>query len=312
MELISKVIPILLLFLVGYIIRRTNFLSRETMDGIKKIVIDIALPAVLFIAFVDLELKKEYVGLILSIVLLCILMLFIGFMINKIPKISSPVFPFIMSGFTFGLLGIPLYVTVFGEANLPSMAIMGIGHEFFIWIVYISAVKLVFNHEKLNLETVKGFITSPLIIALVLGVTINLLGLTNLLYDNLICNGLYTTLEYFSGIATPLILIVIGYGLSFNKEYTKPTIVYTILRLVIMLLVGYLIKFTIIDRFMEFDKYMEYGYFTFLILPPPFSLSIFVGKYGREKDAELVNNITVTYTCLCVIIYIAYVFMIGS
>lgn len=309
MELISKVIPILILFFAGYIIRRTKFLSPETMDGIKKIVIDIALPAVLFIAFVDLDLKKEYIGLILSVFFLCILMLFIGFMINKIPKISNPVLPFIMSGFTFGLLGIPLYVTVFGEANLPSMAIMGIGHEFFIWIVYISVVKLIFNDEKLNIETLKGFVTSPLIIALVLGVAINVSGLSNLLYDNPIGNGLYVTIEYFSSIATPLILIVIGYGLSFNKEYTKPTIIYTVLRLVVMLIVGYLIKFLIIDRFMEFDKYMEYGYFTLLILPPPFSLSIFVGKYGHEKNAELVNNITVTYTCLCVIIYIAYIFL---
>ncbi|GMQ57366.1 auxin efflux carrier [Vallitalea sediminicola] len=309
MELISKVMPILILFFIGFLIRKTDFLSKETIDGIKKIVIDMALPAVLFIAFVNIELKKEYVGLIFSIMFLCILMLFIGFLLNKIPKISNPVLPFIMSGFTFGLLGIPLYVTVFGEANLPSMAIMGIGHEFFIWIIYISAVKVVFSNEKLSLETLKGFLTSPLIIALVLGITINLLGISNLLFEQPVLNGLYVTLEYFSQVATPLILIVIGYGLSFDKQYTKPTIIYVIMRYVIMLSVGYLIKFLIIDKFMVFDKYLEYGYFTLLILPPPFSLSIFVGRYGDEKNAKLVNNITVATTCVCVITYIVYVFI---
>ncbi|WP_113671388.1 AEC family transporter [Vallitalea guaymasensis] len=309
MELISKVMPILILFLIGFLIRKTNFLSKETIDGIKKIVIDMALPAVLFIAFVNIELKKEYVGLIFSIILLCSIMLCIGFLLTKIPKISNPVLPFVLCGFTFGLLGIPLYITVFGETNLPSMAIMGVGHEFFLWIIYMSAVKLVFSNEKLSLKTLKGFLTSPLIIALVLGITINVLGLSNLLHEQPVLNGLYVTLEYFSQIATPLILIVIGYGLSFDKEFTKYTIIYVIMRYAIMLTVGYLIKFLIIDRFMTFDKYLEYAYFTLLILPPPFSLSIFVARYGDEKNAKLVNNITVATTCVCVITYIVYVFI---
>ncbi|QUH30895.1 AEC family transporter [Vallitalea guaymasensis] len=309
MELISKVMPILILFLIGFLIRKTNFLSKETIDGIKKIVIDMALPAVLFIAFVNIELKKEYVGLIFSIILLCSIMLCIGFLLTKIPKISNPVLPFVLCGFTFGLLGIPLYITVFGETNLPSMAIMGVGHEFFLWIIYMSAVKLVFSNEKLSLKTLKGFLTSPLIIALVLGITVNVLGLSNLLHEQPVLNGLYVTLEYFSEIATPLILIVIGYGLSFDKEFTKYTIIYVIMRYAIMLTVGYLIKFLIIDRFMTFDKYLEYAYFTLLILPPPFSLSIFVARYGDEKNAKLVNNITVATTCVCVITYIVYVFI---
>ncbi|WP_304943218.1 AEC family transporter [Vallitalea guaymasensis] len=309
MELISKVMPILILFLIGFLIRKTNFLSKESIDGIKKIVIDMALPAVLFIAFVNIELKKEYVGLIFSIILLCSIMLCIGFLLTKIPKISNPVLPFVLCGFTFGLLGIPLYITVFGETNLPSMAIMGVGHEFFLWIIYMSAVKLVFSNEKLSLKTLKGFLTSPLIIALVLGITINVLGLSNLLHEQPVLNGLYVTLEYFSQIATPLILIVIGYGLSFDKEFTKYTIIYVIMRYAIMLTVGYLIKFLIIDRFMTFDKYLEYAYFTLLILPPPFSLSIFVARYGDEKNAKLVNNITVATTCVCVITYIVYVFI---
>ncbi|WP_273319813.1 AEC family transporter [Vallitalea guaymasensis] len=309
MELISKVMPILILFLIGFLIRKTNFLSKETIDGIKKIVIDMALPAVLFIAFVNIELKKEYLGLIFSIILLCSIMLCIGFLLTKIPKISNPVLPFVLCGFTFGLLGIPLYITVFGETNLPSMAIMGVGHEFFLWIIYMSAVKLVFRNEKLSMKTLKGFLTSPLIIALVLGITVNVLGLSNLLHEQPVLNGLYVTLEYFSEIATPLILIVIGYGLSFDKEFTKYTIIYVILRYAIMLTVGYLIKFLIIDRFMTFDKYLEYAYFTLLILPPPFSLSIFVARYGDEKNAKLVNNITVATTCVCVITYIVYVFI---
>jgi predicted permease len=308
MELISKVLPILILFAVGYIIRITNYLKKEVIDGLKKIVIDIALPSVLFIAFVDLDLKKEYLGLILSIMLLCIIMLINGFVLNKIPKISNPVLPYIMSGFTFGLIGIPLYITVFGEVNLPSMAIMGIGQEFFLWLIYISVMKLKLNNEKLNVSSIINFLASPLIIALILGISINLLGISNALYNQPILRGIYITLQYFSKIATPLILIVVGYGLSFDKEYTKLTIIYVALRYVFMLLVGYIIKELIINRFITFDSYLEHAYFTLLILPPPFSLSIFVEKFGQEENSKLVNNITVVSTCVCIVVYIIYVF----
>ncbi len=133
-------------------LEKTNFLSQEAINGFKKkIVIDIALPSVLFIAFVNLDFKTEYFGLILSI-------FFIVyyyddsrfFLLKKIPVMNHPILPFILSGFSFGLLGIPLYITVFGEANLLSMAVMGIGHEIFIWFVYVTVMKFVMGKEKLR------------------------------------------------------------------------------------------------------------------------------------------------------------------
>lgn len=43
----------------------------------------------------------------------------------------------------------------------------------------------------------------------------------------------------------------------------------------IILGVGYLIKFFIIDKLIVGDKIFNYAHFTFLILPLPFSLPIF-------------------------------------
>lgn len=310
MELLAKVLPILLLFGAGFGIRKTHFLSQDVINGFKKIVIDIALPSVLFIAFVNLDFKIEYFGLILSVFILCIVMMVLGFILRKLPIIKHPALPFIVSGFSFGLLGIPLYITVFGEANLLPIAVMGIGHEFFIWFIYVSVMKFSMGKEKLSLDTIKGFLTSPLILAIILGVGINLLGLSHLLKDNYLLHGIYLTLESISKIATPLILMVIGYGLSFNKAYAKLTIMFVALRFVLMLAVGYLFKFIIIDRLITFDHYMNYAYFTLLILPPPFSASVLVGKYGGSDDqVKLVNNITVVSTCLCIATYIVYMFI---
>lgn len=311
MELLAKVLPILILFGAGFLMRRTGFISNDTVSGFKKVVIDIALPAVLFIAFVNLDFKMEHLGLILSIFLLCLIMLGIGFLLKKIKGLNHTILPFVVSGFTFGLLGIPLYITVFGEANLPAMAVIGVGHELFLWFIYVSVMKFTMGKEKISFDTLKGFITSPLILAIIFGIGINLLGLSHYLTDNAILNGLYLSLEYMSKIATPLILIVIGYGLSFNKAYTKQTVIFVALRFVLILSIGYLIKFVLIDRIIVFDQYMNYAYFTLLILPPPFSASVLIGKYGgSDDDVKLANNITVLYTCLSIVTYIIYMLII--
>jgi len=308
---ISKVIPILLLFMMGYIFKKTSYFNNETINGFKKAVINIGLPAVLFITFVNLEFKREYFALIIIIFVLCMILYFVGKILNNIPAIQNPILPFLMTGFCFGLLGIPLYSTVFGEANLAELSVIGVGHELFVWFVYVSLVKLTFKGEKFSLKTIKGFITSPLILAVVIGLFINLAGLSKFFYSQPILNGIYVTVEYLSKIATPLILIVVGYGLSFNKKYAKLTFIYVIIRTVGVLFVGYIIKILFIDNIIGTNQYFDYSYFTFLILPPPFSLPIFVSEYGTSEDAELANNVVVLHTCLCMVIYIGFVFYIN-
>lgn len=311
MELLAKVLPILILFGLGFIINKSKYLSKQTIDGFKKIVIDIALPSVLFIAFINLDFRTEHIGLTLSIFLLCIIMMIVGFLLKRIPGLNNPILPFVISGFTFGLLGIPLYSTVFGEKNLGSMAIMGIGHEFFIWFIYVAVMKFVINKERINLDTVKSFLTSPLIIAIVAGLGINILGFRHFFVDIPILEGIYLTIESMSKVATPLILIVVGYGLSFDKRYMKDTIIFVALRFILTLGIGYAIKLLLIDRIITFDVYMNHAFFTLLILPPPYSSSVLLSKYGgKDEDVSLANNITVTYTCLCIVVYIVYMIII--
>lgn len=63
---------------------------------------------------------------------------------------------------------------------------------------------------------------------------------------------------------------------------------------------------------MSSNQYFNYAYFTFLILPPPFSLPIFLTEYGgRYKYRELINNTVMLSTVTSVVIYILFVFLIS-
>ena len=80
----SNVVPIILLILFGYIIRIKGLLKAETMIGIKKLVLDISLPAILFSTFLNMNFEKGYFLVILiSFAMLCVFFL-IGFFIHYI------------------------------------------------------------------------------------------------------------------------------------------------------------------------------------------------------------------------------------
>lgn len=305
-EIISKIIPIFLLIALGYIIKQKNLVKQETMNELKDGVINIALPALLFITFRDMTLKKEYFLVMIATFILLIVLYRAGILINKIKAISHPLVPFVTTSFTFGLLGIPLFASVFGMENLEKISIFGVAHEFFVWFVFYTLLKMKFSNERFSRDTIKGFISSPLVISIILGLLLNILGLDKIFFENTLFMGIDITLNYLSNIATPIILIIIGFGLKLNKIYLKQSMKLFAIRITTILIIGYIFKIFIINKIISNDPLLDYAYFTFLILPPPLSLSLFVDKYAGREYSEIANNIVVIHTIVCVIMFVIF------
>ncbi|MGO1368317.1 AEC family transporter [Senegalia sp. (in: firmicutes)] len=305
-EIISKIIPIFLLIALGYIIKQKNLVKEATINELKDGVINIALPALLFITFRDMTLKKEYFLVMIVTFVLLIILYRAGILINKIKAISHPLIPFVTTSFTFGLLGIPLFASVFGIENLEKISIFGVAHEFFVWFVFYTLLKMKFSNEKFSRDTVKGFISSPLIISIILGLLLNILGLDKIFFENTLFMGIDITLNYLSNIATPIILIIIGFGLKLNKIYLKQSMKLFAIRITTILVIGYIFKIFIINKIISNDPLLDYAYFTFLILPPPLSLSLFVDKYAGREYSEIANNVVVIHTIVCVIMFVIF------
>ncbi len=310
-EIISKVIPILLLISLGYFIRTKNMLKDQSIDDIKKLIINISLPSILFITFLNMEFKVEYLLVFVIVFLMLAMLYFIGILLNKINLITHPLLPFVITGCTFGLLGISLYETVFGAENLEKISILGVGHELFMWIFFFNAIKMRFNNERFSIETIKNIFRSPLVLSIVFGLAFNILGFGQAFLENTFLKGIYTVLQYLGNIATPFILIIVGFGLKFNKKYMKQSAILVSIRYIAMFIVGYTLKFLLIDRIIPNDRLFDYGFFTFLILPPPYSLTIFVGQYATDENKELINNTLVLSTVVCITAYISFVALIG-
>ncbi|WP_052221782.1 AEC family transporter [Clostridium homopropionicum] len=306
-DVISNTLPIILFISFGFLIQRKEILKKSTIIDIKKIVMNISLPAVLFITFINMDFKKEYYLIILCIILLMTILYFTGAILNLFKRIHNPLNPFMSTGFSFGLLGVPLYGTVFGVDNLGKISVIGVGHELYMWFIFFTLLKIKFNNDKFTASTIIEMIKSPLIIGVVLGILLNITGFKGFIHEVGILKGIFTTIQYMANIATPLILIIVGYDLKINKKYLRGSIRIVILRIMVVFIIGYAFKFLVLDALIKDDKLFDYAYFTFLILPPPFSTPIFMDKYNAHEYRDLANNVTVLDTIICIIVYVIFV-----
>ncbi len=316
-QVLAKVIPIMILITAGFIMKQRSFVTQEVVNGIKKLIVNLALPSVLFLSFITLEMQKETIGLTIVMILMLLTLNLWGRLLNNIKWIHNPILPFVLSAVTFGLLGTALYEAAFGIERLGDISILGMGHELFMWFIYVNLLKRDFSNEKVTLTSFLNGFKSPLLISVMAGIIINLLGWAHYIEEVAILKGFHQTIKYLSQMGTPLILMMVGYGLELNKKYIKRTVLYVLIRRVSLIGIGYLFKFLILSRFIEMSVQFNYAFFTFLILPPPFLLSIFIETHGDGIDQKtrdniiLANNIVVLDTVVCITTFIIFIFIIN-
>lgn len=306
-DALIEVLPIIMLLVIGKILQQKGLLKKETENQLKSGLINIILPLILFITFKNMTLKLEYIILILITFLMLNCFYFIGGLINKLLKIDNVTLQFFTSAVAFGLLGIPLFEGVYGIDNLDQLSILGISNEFFVWFVYITLLKKKLNNQKFDKNTIFNVIKSPIIIMIFLGLLFNILNIESFIGNYVLYQGLLNTINYIIAMATPLILIVIGAGINLDYTYLKKALYFVVIRLIIMLVLGYLIKLFVIDMFYNADRMFNLAYFTYLILPPPFSLPLFVGQYSTEENTGIINNATVISTLISVFLFVVMV-----
>jgi len=90
MAYILPILPVLLLFLLGFLLQKTRFFTEASVADVKKIVSNIALPALLFQAFASIKIELGYLLLVLVVFSSCLLMVLLGKIIARMLRISSP------------------------------------------------------------------------------------------------------------------------------------------------------------------------------------------------------------------------------
>lgn len=300
---ISKLMPVILIIVLGWVLQRIKLISDDGSTLLKRLIVNVGLPSVFFLSFLKMSITMSLIMFIPGMFLLNILLLFVGKAAAKFT--GGKYSPFLFTGFEYGMFAIAVFTAAYGADAASYIAILDLGHELFIWFIFVTVIFATSNAKKSAGDTILSFIKSPIIIAIVLGFAGNILGLEQMINSNPMLKGIETTIEMLMTLTAPLILLSIGAGLSLSRTGLSFAVKVTAIRLPIVLALIFLINIFIIRGIMGLPFAYEAALFTLLIAPPPFIIPLYIGA-DDAKEKGVINTTLTFYTIVSLVLFVIY------
>ncbi len=269
---LQTALPVFAALFLGMLCRSRGFLTREGIDTLKKVVLNLTLPFVLLEAFATAEYSLAAVVLPLVMFLICCLALGLGFLIIRLSKMKSRLAPFLASGFEAGMLGYALFTLLFPQRSLSDFALPDIGQTLFVFTLY----KILLSGKRDMKEIGRDMAKTPILWAVLAGVLIGATGLYALMEKHQI-SGVLTGLSGFLSAPTGMIILLcVGYDLVIKDIPWKKTAGLIAMRLGIMgVCLGVMV---LLNRTLLQGMLFEGAAVLMLILPPPYVIPVFADE----------------------------------
>lgn len=273
-EILKTILPIALVLGLGVHCRRREMLSREGIDAIKSVAVNIALPAVLLQAFATADYGPR--SLVLPAVMfgVCCAAWALGHLARRVLRISSRFVPFLTTGFEAGMLGYTLYGMLYGQESMPHFALIDLGQVLFVFTLYKMLIRLD-SRESVQWKTLlREMFTSPVVLAIFAGVLLGASGAYRALIPSGVSDIFDACTDFVSASTSTLILLSIGYDLVFSEIRWRETGKVVAARTVILLALmgGTLLLLRALGLS---ERALTGAVAVMFILPPPFVLPVF-------------------------------------
>jgi malate permease and related proteins len=221
-EVIIKIVPVLLLFLCGFLLKISKTLREESGDVLLRIVFYLSLPALIVHSISTTPLLPEHALLPLSATLIIFATFAIVFTILplfKLQKKSAGVFVIGSLILNCGFL-IPFVHAVYGKEGLALLLIFDFANALLVYsLIYYLACRFSENKKK-NGFILKKLLLSPPLWALITAILINLLHVR-------IPSTIDSFLKITGDTAIPFLMLALG--LFFNPKLVRLKVTFSVL-----------------------------------------------------------------------------------
>jgi hypothetical protein len=292
LEALFKVLPVILLFLLGYLLGRLNFLSPATRSDLKKLVVSVTLPATLFLAFSQVTLEPQLLVIPLVIFSACLVVFIASRRLVPADWSERRYFPYLMTGFEAGMLGYAIFGAVYGPENIYKFGLVDLGQVIFVFFILVPALQQQATGEQRFSATLSSFFKTPVILAILGGVIFNQSGLYDLISGQSWYGSMETTLRLLGGMTTPLVALIIGADLRLQFYGLSKPAHTALLRLLVWLPAGVLFSLGVVGPLLGLDRAYQAAIITMAILPPPFVIPLYMKNASHAEMAYVVNTLS--------------------
>jgi predicted permease len=271
-SIIQTALPVFIALFLGVLCRSRGFITRDGVDTLKKVVINITLPAVLLNAFATAEYTMAALILPAVMIGLCCVALVLGKLIIRVSGMKSRLAPFLATGFEAGMLGYTLFVLLFPDVQESAFALPDIGQTLFVFTLF----KILISGQTDMKAIGKDMVRTPILWAVFFGVLIGATGLYGKLQDWGVSGVLNNATDFVSAPTGMIILLTVGYDLVIKEIPWRKTAGLMGMRLLVAaILFGIVV---LLNRTVLDGMFFEGAAMLMFILPPPYVIPIFADE----------------------------------
>jgi predicted permease len=239
METISDIfLYIILMVFLGYFLKRLKFLKLEDLKPLNRIVLDIAMPCMIFTTLYGVDdtlFSKLFILPIIPIFIFFLIGLF-AFILLKIFNLSkfkvlSLILPITLGN--TGYLGYPIVLNLFGNDALLRAVFFDISTP--LIFLFMSAV-LIINFGGKKKDALKNFLKFPILWAIIIAIVFNVFNIGE-------GNVLEKVINDIATLTVPLAMIILGVSFNFNKmkENIKVASFISLIKLIFYPLIAFIL-----------------------------------------------------------------------
>ena len=220
MIIINKIIPIILIFILGYFLKKIRLLKKEDGDLFLKVVFYISLPALIIISISGTHPNFQFAYLPLVATFIIFTTFGVSLLIGKLLSLSRPT----MGTFLIGAMimntafNLPFILAAYGEQGIAVLSMFDLANASIVLsFVYYIACRYGESHCSSKI-VLKKFILFPPIWGLVIGIFLSFAQIQ-------LPQFMTGFLDLLGGLTVPLIMLTLGIYFQLKVSHPKTLII---------------------------------------------------------------------------------------
>lgn len=234
------IVPIFVTIMLGVLARQKKMMTTEGVNGLQQYVMKFGLACVLFNSCLTCKLETEALT---SMALLLPLVLLSSIWSFRARKKHFPYhnLPQLFSAQESGMLGIPLYMTLFGAEQAYRIGVFDMTQS--LIAIPVIAILMADVGDNISVAAIaKKVVKSPLLIMSVLGFVLNLSGAAAYLDQIGVGGILLETTGFLAQPVSAVILFSVGYNFSLKGDNLKQIIKISAIHFGVFALIGLIMQ----------------------------------------------------------------------
>lgn len=300
MNALSTLFPVFFMIILGMIARIKGFISPEQKEGANHIVFNVLFPILIFNVLFTAKIESSAILIVLYVLIAFTLALVLGKCITKFTgKEVGHIFPYLLTTCEGGNVALPLYTSIVGVAYASNTVIFDIAGTVIAFIIIPVLVAKATSGNTSTKELLKTIFTNSFVIAVMLGLVLNLLGAYDMLSQTAFIDVYTNTIQQATAPIVSLILLIIGYNLKINKDTLGS----------LLKLVG--VRIVFFPHLMA-DKIYMMAVLIYFMCPTGFAMPMLISPLNKsEEDEDFTAAFISLFMVITLIVYTCVVLFVA-